>query len=84
VGDVEIDRYALESAKMTLDQALLEYRMKAEDAWRRDTGIGDPCGRDALRDLADDARRQRRGAAVSRQAARPCPVRELRWLPRWC
>lgn len=55
MGDVEIDRYALESAKMTLDQALLEYRMKAEDAWRRDTGIGDPCGRPLLRVMAENA-----------------------------
>lgn len=55
MGDVEIDRYALESAKLVLDQALLSYRMMAEDAWRRDTGIGDPCGRTLLRVLAEDA-----------------------------
>ncbi|WP_127819442.1 hypothetical protein [Microbacterium sp. CPCC 204701] len=55
MGDVEIDRHALESAKMVLDQALLSYRMRAEDAWRRDTGIGDPCGRTLLRVMAENA-----------------------------
>jgi len=55
VGDVEIDRHELASANMTLDQALLSYRMRAEDAWRRDTGIGDPCGRTLLRVMAENA-----------------------------
>ena len=55
MGDVEIDRSALENAKMVLDQALLSYRMQAEDAWRRDTGIGDPCGRTLLRVTAENA-----------------------------
>lgn len=65
MGDVEIDRYALESAKMTLDQALLNYRAKAEDAWRRDTGIGDPCGRTLLRVMVENAV----GAALMRVTA---------------
>ncbi|MCP2635285.1 hypothetical protein K0817_001725 [Microbacterium sp. HD4P20] len=65
MGDVEIDRYALESAKATLDQALLAYRMKAEDAWRRDTGIGDPCGRTLLRVMTENAV----GAALMRVTA---------------
>lgn len=55
MGDVEIDRFALESAKMLLDQSLLQYRMRAEDTWRRDTGIGDPCGRTLLRVMVENA-----------------------------
>ena len=65
MGDVEIDRYALESAKLVLDQALLNYRAKAEDAWRRDTGIGDPCGRTLLRVMVENAV----GAALMRVTA---------------
>lgn len=55
MGDVEIDRFALENAKAVLDLALLNYRMKAEDAWRRDTGVGDPCGRTLLRVMLENA-----------------------------
>ena len=65
MGDVEIDRQALESAKMVLDQSLLMYRMQAEDAWRRDTGIGNPCGRTLLRVMAENAI----GAALTRVQA---------------
>ena len=55
MADVEIDRLALESAKAVLDRALMGYRTKAEDAWRRDTGVGDPCGRTLLRVMLENA-----------------------------
>jgi hypothetical protein len=65
MGDVEIDRRALEGAKLVLDQALLNCRLQAEDAWRRDTGIGDPCGRTLLRVMVENAI----GAALMRLRA---------------
>lgn len=55
MGDVEIDRHALEGAKRALDRAALSYRLGAEEAWQRDTGIGDPCGRTLLRVMAENA-----------------------------
>lgn len=54
-SDVEVDRAALEHAGWVLEDALGRYRAHLEDAWRRDTGVEDPCGRTQLRVLLEDA-----------------------------
>jgi len=53
--DVEIDRGALEQAKLTLGHAVANYGAYAEDSWRRDTGIANPCGRTHLRVALENA-----------------------------
>lgn len=54
-ADVQIDRQALEQAKLLLDQAMGSYRAYAEDTWRRDTGVDNPCGRTLLRVALENA-----------------------------
>jgi hypothetical protein len=63
--DVEIDRAALEQAKMLLDGSMGSYRAYAEDTWRRDTGVENPCGRTHLRVALENAL----GAALMRTRA---------------
>lgn len=53
--DVEVDRAALEHAAWVLGDALSRCRMHLEDAWRRDTGVENPCGRTQLRVMLEDA-----------------------------
>jgi len=53
--DVDIDRAQLEQAALILDGALGGYRAHIEDTWRRDTGVGDPCGRTLLRVMLENA-----------------------------
>lgn len=53
--DIEIDRTALEQAKLVLDSAIGSYRMYAEDTWQRDTGVDNPCGRTHLRVALENA-----------------------------
>lgn len=62
MNDVAIDRSALEQAKLVLDAAIGNYSVYAEDTWRRDTGIGDPCGRTHLRVALENTL----GAALAR------------------
>ena len=54
-NDVAIDRGALDQAKLILDHAVGTYGAYAEDCWRRDTGIADPCGRTHLRVALENA-----------------------------
>lgn len=54
-SDVEVDRAALEHAAWVLGDALARCRMHLEDAWRRDTGVANPCGRTQLRVMLEDA-----------------------------
>lgn len=49
MSDVEVDRTALEAAFLALTSSLGDYGMHAEDAWRRETGVGNPAGRTNLR-----------------------------------
>ncbi len=53
--DVAIHRGALAQAKLILDHAVGDYGAYAEDSWRRDTGIANPCGRTHLRVALEDA-----------------------------
>lgn len=61
-NDVAVDRSALERARLLLDGSLGLYRAYAEDTWRRDTGVANPCGRTLLRVALEDAV----GAALTR------------------
>lgn len=54
-NDVAIDRAALEQAKIVLGSSMGQYGLYAEDTWRRDTGIGNPCGRTLLRVALENA-----------------------------
>jgi len=54
-NDVAIDRTALEQAKIILGASIGQYGLYAEDTWRRDTGIGNPCGRTLLRVALENA-----------------------------
>ena len=53
--DVAIDRTALEQAQLILSGAVGDYSAYAEDIWRRDTGVDNPCGRTQLRVAMENA-----------------------------
>lgn len=53
--DVEIDRSSLEHAILVLANALGRCGAGLEDAWRRDTGVENPCGRTQLRVMLENA-----------------------------
>lgn len=53
--DVAIDRTALAQARFFVEGAIGRYGLYAEDAWARDTGIENPCGRVHLRVALENA-----------------------------
>lgn len=54
-SDVAIDQTALEQAIVVTESELGTYSAYANDLWRRDTGVGNPVGRTALRVMLESA-----------------------------
>ncbi|WP_022889407.1 hypothetical protein [Agromyces italicus] len=53
--DVAIEKAALEGAIINVDATLGQYVAYANDLWARDTGVGNPVGRTALRVMLENA-----------------------------
>lgn len=55
MGDVEIDRAALQSAGMSVGLSTMAYHGGAATTWAGDTGVENPCGRTTLRVMLENA-----------------------------
>lgn len=54
MSDVEIDKAALEGAIINVGATMGNYVVYANDIWARDTGVGNPAGRTALRVMLEN------------------------------
>jgi len=55
VTDVAIDKAAIAGAIINVESLLGRYVAYANDLWTRDTGVGNPVGRTALRVMLENA-----------------------------